>query len=148
MFRVFPGNIADVSTVADLLCRVVFLNEKRIFGAVLDRGYLSLSNLCLCLDAGQRVLIAAKMASHWIREAAEDEMTDLWTSACRLYGCEDWGKTVRKSIEFDDGIRCIVWIHIFRNDANTHTEVGGFFVDLERFEGERDVSENYHLFAR
>lgn len=136
MFRVFPGNINDVTTVADLLSRVEFLNGRKVFAAVVDRGYFSLKNIRLCLDSGKRMIFAAKTDVSWVRDAAEQVMTRLWESQSRLYGCQDWGATVCKTIEFDDGKKRDVWVHIFRNESKSHTEQGAFFANLERFEAD------------
>ena len=78
MYRLFPGNITDVSTIADLLTRYDLLTDNQIVAAVLDRGYFSLENLARCIDKGHRVLIAAKMNISWVAEATEDAMPLLW----------------------------------------------------------------------
>lgn len=103
MFRLFPGNIADVSTVANLLTRVDLIVEARVITAVLDRGYFSLDNLAKCVDAGHKVLIAAKMDVGRVKEAAEQVMADLWDARTRLRGCTIWGKTAQKQMKFADG---------------------------------------------
>lgn len=134
MFRLFPGNISDVSTIVDLLTRVELIDENRVISAVLDRGYFSLDNIELCINAGQRALFAAKMSVSWVREAAEEIMPDLWDASSRLRGVEVWGKTVKKELVFNSGSRHTVWIHIFRDELKSHLSAGEFFSDLEEFE--------------
>lgn len=136
MFRVFPGNVADVTTVADLLSRVEVLQNKRVFAAVVDRGYFSLANIRLCIDGGKRVIFAAKIDSTWVKEAVEEAMSRLWESSSRLQGCDDWGRTICRRIKFDDDQERTVWVHVFRNDLKAHVEQGSFFSGLERFEAE------------
>lgn len=51
MFRVFPGNIADVNTVVDLLSRVDMIDEGRLVTAMLNRGYSLLKTLSAAATA-------------------------------------------------------------------------------------------------
>lgn len=136
MFRLFPGNIADVSTVADLLTRMDLIDEGRVIAAVLDRGYFSLENLVRCKDAGYKVLIAAKMDVSWVKEAAEEVMSDLWDARTRLRGCTAWGKTVQKEIKFNDGKMRTLWVHIFRDEMSSHVASQQLFSEIESFENQ------------
>lgn len=94
MFRLFPGNIADVSTVVDLLSRVDLIDESRLVTAVLDRGYFSLENIERCIDGNHKVLIAAKAGVSLVRKSIECAMHYMWDTRCRLRGCPVWGKTM------------------------------------------------------
>ena len=70
LYRMFPGQIADVSTVADMLSRFDEINDrKKIFAAVMDRGYFSLENFARFVDSKSKVIVAATMDVKWIREA-------------------------------------------------------------------------------
>ena len=53
MFRVLPGNVPDVRTVHDLLCRWDELGIVKDATAVLDRGYTSNDNLVELCDLGR-----------------------------------------------------------------------------------------------
>lgn len=136
MFRIFPGNIADVSTVADLLTRVDLIDEGRVIAAVLDRGYFSLENLAECVDAGHKVLIAAKMDVGWVKDAAEQVLSDLWDARTRLRGCTIWGKTVQKEMKFADGKKRTLWVHVFRDEMTSHTANQQLFDEIEAFENQ------------
>ena len=113
MYRLLPGHITDVSTIADLLTRYDLLTDNQIVAAVLDRGYFSLENLARCIDKGHRVLIAAKMNISWVAEAAEDVMPQLWDARSRPRKPPVWGATIEKTLTFDDGKSRKVWIHVF-----------------------------------
>lgn len=139
MFRLFPGNIADVSTVADLLTRVDLIDEGKVVAAVLDRGYFSLENIARCLEGGHRVLFAAKMDVGWVKEAAEKVMSDLWDARTRLRGCAVWGKTVEQQLKFADGQQRTVWVHIFRDEMKSHLASQQLFDEIEAFEHEWGV---------
>ena len=87
LFRVLPGNITDVTTVQDMLFRFdTITDDRRVFGAVVDRGYFSLANLARFIDAGSRVIMAAKTDAKWVRQAIEESMTHLWTNVARIPG--------------------------------------------------------------
>lgn len=134
MFRLFPGNINDVSTIVDLLTRIELIDDKKVISAVLDRGYFSLDNIELCINAGQKALFAAKMNVNWVKEAAEEVMPDLWDASSRIRGFPVWGKTVRKELVFNSGSRHPVWVHIFRDEMKSHLASEAFFSELEEFE--------------
>ena len=136
MYRLFPGNITDVSTIADLLTRYDLLTDNQIVAAVLDRGYFSLENLARCIDKGHRVLIAAKMNISWVAEAAEDAMPRLCDARSRLRKHPVWGTTIEKTLTFDDGKSRKVWIHIFRDEAKSNQEYKAFFEDIEEYEAQ------------
>ena len=136
MYRLFPGNITDVSTIADLLTRYDLLTDNQIVAAVLDRGYFSLENLARCIDQGHRVLIAAKMNVTWVAEAAEQAMSVLWDARSRLKKHPVWGTTIEKTLDFNDGQSRKVWIHIFRDEAKSNLEYKAFFEEIEEYEAQ------------
>ena len=112
------------------------IDEGRVIAAVLDRGYFSLENLVRCKDAGYKVLIAAKMDVSWVKEAAEEVMSDLWDARTRLRGCTAWGKTVQKEIKFNDGKMRTLWVHIFRDEMSSHVASQQLFSEIESFENQ------------
>lgn len=134
MFRLFPGNIADVSTVADLMTRVELIAPDKIFAAVLDRGYFSLDNLARCIDGGKRVLIAAKTNVSWVRDVIESQMGYMWDARYRLKDQEVWGKTAKTTVSFADGKERTVWVHVFREDMKSHLENSQLFGEIDDFE--------------
>ena len=68
LFRVLPGNITDVTTVQDMLFRFDEITDsRRVFGAVVDRGYFSLANLARFVDAGSRVLLRPRLIQSGFR---------------------------------------------------------------------------------
>lgn len=123
MFRLVPGNITDVSMIADLLTRYDLLTKIQIIAAVLDRGYFSLENL---IDKGYRVLIAAKMNISRVTEAAEDVMPRLWGARSRLKKHPVWGTTIDKTLTFEDGKSRKAWGHIFRDETKSNQEYIAF----------------------
>ena len=136
MFRVFPGNIADVNTVVDLLSRVDKIDEDRLVTAVLDRGYFSLENIERCIDGNHKVLIAAKTGVSYVRESIECAMHYMWDARCRLRGCPVWGKTMEKELDFGEGKKHTMWVRVFRDDLKSHLANLDFFAELEQFENE------------
>ena len=134
MFRLFPGNIADVSTVVDLLSRVDMIDPGRLVAAVLDRGYFSLENIERCIDGNHKVLIAAKTGVSWVKDALESAMSDMWDARYRLRGCPVWGKTIEKELDFGGGKKHTVWVHVFRDDQKSHIANMEFFAELDQFE--------------
>lgn len=135
-FRMFPGQIADVSTVADMLLRFDEINDKKkIFAAVMDRGYFSLENFAKFVDSKSRVIVAATMDVKWIREAIEKAITSLWEGSLHIRG-DVFGVTVPVKPKFDDGVERELWVHVFRSDSKSSIETQAFFTDLEDFESQ------------
>ena len=135
-FRMFPGQIADVGTVADMLLRFDEINDKKkIFAAVMDRGYFSLENFAKFVDSKSRVIVAATMDVKWIREAIEKAITSLWEGSLHIRG-DVFGVTVPVKPKFDDGVERELWVHVFRSDSKSSIETQAFFTDLEDFESQ------------
>ena len=136
LFRIIPGQITDVSTVQDMLVRFDEIGNRRVFAAVLDRGYFSLKNIADFSDQGSRVVIAAKTGTVWVRDVIEKTMPCMWCSSTHLKGCHGWGATVKVQPQFDDGVKRDVWVHVFRSEKKSYNEDEGFFEDLDEFESE------------
>ena len=135
LFRVLPGNITDVTTVPDMLFRFDEITEKkRVFAAVVDRGYCSMDNIAGFIDAGSRVIVAAKTNQKWIEEAIEDVLSDLWMPATRVPNDKCWGQTVPMEKVFPDGKKRRFWVQVYRTDERSQRENDAFFCDLDKFE--------------
>ena len=135
LFRILPGNITDVTTVQDMLFRFDEITDsRRIFGAVVDRGYFSLVNLARFSDAGSRIVMVAKTDAYWIRNAIEEAMPHLRTNAARIAGDKCWGKTVPVEPTFEGGKKQRLWPHVYRTDGKAEQENSGFYEGLEAFE--------------
>ena len=136
LYRMFPGQIADVSTVADMLLRFDEINDKKkIFAAVMDRGYFSLENFARFVDSKSKVIVAATMDVKWIREAIEKAITSLWEGSSHICG-DVFGVTVPVKPKFDDSVERELWVHVFRSDSKSSIETQAFFTDLEDFESQ------------
>ena len=137
LFRLLPGNITDVTTVQDMLFRFDELSGgKRVFAAVVDRGYFSLPNIASFIDAGSRIIMAAKSDSNWIKGTIEKAMPKLWLNQCRIRKQNCWGCTVPCSPQFEDGKQRSVWVHVYRSDRKSEDENNHFYERLEKFEEE------------
>lgn len=135
LFRLLPGNITDVTTVQDMLFRFDELDDKRrVFAAVVDRGYFSLDNIASFIDHKSRVVMAANTNNQWIKDAMESSMHHMWMNEARIAGKKCWGWTVPVEKKFNDGVKRKCWVHIYRSDAKSHQENTAFYQDLEQFE--------------
>lgn len=135
LFRILPGNITDVTTVQDMLFRFDELTDKkRVFAAVLDRGYCSLDNLANFSDKKSRVIVAAKTNFSWVKEAMESVLSTLWMNAYRIPNESCWGNTVPVEQTFPDGKTRKLWVHVYRSDFNSHRENEAFYAKLAAFE--------------
>ncbi len=135
LFRVLPGNITDVTTVQDMLFRFDEINDtRRVFAAVLDRGYFSTKNLASFIDKGSRVIIATKTNISWVKKAIDKVLHELWMSHTRISDTNLWGITVPVDHKFEDGKTRRFWVHIYRSDMRSHYENADFFEDLCKFE--------------
>ena len=137
LFRVLPGNISDVTTVPDMLFRFdEIVDKRRVFAAVLDRGYFSLSNFAKFVDSKSRVIIAAKKDAVWIRQCMDKAMVHLWENSSRIRKTTVWGCTIEHEITASDGIKRKVYVHVYRDESMSRTEFSKFHEDLEHFEDE------------
>ena len=136
LYRMFPGQIADVSTVADMLLRFDEINDKKkIFAAVMDRGYFSLENFARFVDSKSKVIVAATMDVKWIQEAIEKAITSLWEGSSHIRG-DVFGVTVPVKPKFKDDVERELWVHVFRSDSKSSIGTQAFFTDLEDFESQ------------
>ena len=133
-FRMFLGQIAEVSTVADMLLRFDEINDKkRIFAAVMDRGDFSLENFAKFADSQSKVIVAATMDVKRIRDAIEKAITSLWEGSSHIRG-DVFGVTVPVKPKFGDDKERELWVYVFRSDSKSSIETQTFFTDLEDFE--------------
>lgn len=142
LFRILPGNITDVSTVPDMLFRFdEIADKKRVFAAVLDRGYCSLDNIARFCDANARIVMAAKIGNAWVREAMETAMSSLWMNSNRIVGQPCWGTTVPMELECHDGNKRKVWVHVYRSDMMSHNQNEQFYAKLDGFESQWTLAQ-------
>ena len=135
LFRILPGNITDVTTVQDMLFRFDEINDsRRVFAAVLDRGYCSLDNLAQFIDRQSRVIVAAKTSYRWVQESIKEVLPRLWLNETRISGQQCWGATHSLLHRFPDGKSRRMWVHVYRSDLISHTENTRFYSSLEAFE--------------
>ena len=135
LFRILPGNITDVTTVQDMLFRFDEINDsRRVFAAVLDRGYCSLDNLAQFIDKQSRVIVAAKTSYRWVQESIKEVLPRLWLNETRISGQQCWGATHSLLHRFPDGKNRRMWVHVYRSDLISHTENTRFYSSLEAFE--------------
>lgn len=136
LFRILPGQISDVSTVPDMLFRFneITNHKKRVFAAVLDRGYCSLRNIQKFIETGSRVVMAAKTNLSWVREAMDEAIPHLQGNANRMRGHSCWGYTIRKCLSFEDNKKADVWVHVYRSHKKANVEMERFYDQLNDFE--------------
>lgn len=143
LFRLLPGNITDVSTVLDMLFRFDEITEKkRVFAAVLDRGYCSLDNIARFCDANARIVMAAKTGNSLTRDAMETAMSNLWMNFNRIVGQSCWGATVPMDLACPDGKKRKVWVHVYRSDMMSHNQNEQFYAKLDSFESQWLLARN------
>lgn len=136
LFRILPGQISDVSTVPDMLFRFneISKHKKRVFAAVLDRGYCSLRNIQKFIESDSRIVMAAKTNLSWVREAMDEAIPHLQGNANRMHGHSSWGYTIRKNLSFADGKSGNVWVHVYKSHKKANIEMERFYDQLDDFE--------------
>lgn len=135
LFRVLPGNIADVTTVPDMLYRFEEISEsKKIFSSVLDRGYFSWENVKKFIDLGYRAIFAAKTNLTWVIEAMEIALPDLWMAKSWIDGKNCYGHSVAMTKVFEDGIERTFWVQVYRDESRSKHETACFFEELKKLE--------------
>lgn len=74
MFRVLPGNVPDVRSVHDLLCRWDEIGIVKDATAVLDCGYASNYNFVELCDLGVKFVVGQKTSVKLVRDCIEQNM--------------------------------------------------------------------------
>lgn len=134
LFRILPGNIPDVSTVAELLFRFEHLGNRRITATVMDRGYFSKENILHFLRSKRNCLIAAKTSVNWIKDAIEEALPQLENYQTRLAREGVRGCTV--PVDLDDTGTHRVWVHVFLDLRRAVSEQFEFLAKLDDFEAQ------------
>lgn len=118
MFRVLPGNVPDVKTVHDLLCRWDEIGLVKKATAVLDRGYTSSENLGELCEAGIQFVVGQKTSLKFVKDCIEEEMPKFWESEHYIGEYNLYGVSHRSTIVDSHGKKHPIWIHVFRSDRN------------------------------
>ena len=134
MFRVLPGNVPDVRTVHDLLCRWDEIGIVKDATAVLDRGYSSKANLAELCEHSVKFVIGQKTSLALIQECIEDDMPKFWEAKHYLGEYNLFGVTHEKTITGSDGQSHRLWIHLFRSDLNCSTATQALERQLSQYE--------------
>lgn len=115
MFRVLPGNVPDVRTVHDLLCRWDEIGIVKDATAVLDRGYTSNDNLVELCDLGLKFVVGQKTSSKLVRDCIEQNMPRFWESKCYIGEFNLYGVSHQTHVTGSDKKQHPVWVHVFRS---------------------------------
>ena len=118
MFRILPGNIPDVKTVHDLICRWDDLGITREAVAVLDRGYDSYENLAELCRSSVQFIAGQKTSMKLVRDCIDADMPKYWESAHYMGEYGLFGVTRRVMIPDSNGGEHPVWVHTFRSNSN------------------------------
>ncbi len=119
MFRVLPGNVPDVKTVHDLMCRWDEIGVMEDATAVLDRGYNSVANLIDLCQNDIRFLVGQPTTVSLVRECIEKDITKYWESRYYLGEYNLFGVSREVALTAEDGKQHQVWVHTFRSELNT-----------------------------
>lgn len=142
LFRMLPGNISDVTTVPDMLFRFDEISEKkRVFAAVLDRGFCSLDNIARFIDQKSRIIMATKLNAEWVTQAIDEALPVLSKVTNRIRGKNCWGYSVPVTKKFPDGKERTFWLQVYRSYTKLNYETEAFFKTIEDFE---DRWNSYH----
>ena len=119
MFRVLPGNVPDVKTVHDLMCRWDEIGVMEDATAVLDRGYNSVANLIDLCQNDIRFVVGQPTTVSLVRECIEKDITKYWESRYYLGEYNLFGVSRGVALTAEDGKQHPVWVHTFRSELNT-----------------------------
>lgn len=119
MFRVLPGNVPDVKTLRDLLCRWDEIGITKDAVAVMDRGYDSVDNIASLCESSLPFVIGQKTTPTFVRNCIEDNLQDFWSSRCYIGEHDLYAVTTKTTIQSSTGAKHDVWVHMYRSDKNT-----------------------------
>ena len=134
MFRIFPGNVADTTTVADLIDRLTVFSDRQARTVVLDRGYFSKDNLSMW--AAQQyfdAIVAAKIGTTWVWDEIEKHMADYWDWKHYLKDSQCYARTDCMTLTDSQNKAFKVWLHTYRSDFKTGVETDEFARELAKF---------------
>ena len=134
MFRVIPGNVPDVKTLRDLLCRWEELGIDGEATAVLDRGYNSLENLGEMCRNSVRFIAGQKVSANLVKEAIDEHMPEFWGSRHYLGDHNLYAVTHDAKVSDSEGGAHSVHIHLFRSDANASLASAGLERRMKSYE--------------
>jgi len=142
-YRKLPGNIADVTTVRNLLSEIDFLRSKKV-KLVMDKGFYSEKNVNELYRNHSRFLMAIRSSLNWVKEMLDEERTKLTQRACydsehEVYGlCRGttwrFTETMKRSGEKRIGEKRI-YLHLFRDErrgVEDRSEFNAMLDGLER----------------
>ena len=121
MFRVLPGNVPDVRTVHDLLCRWDEIGIVKDATAVLDRGYTSCTNLCELCDKDVKFVVGQKTTLKLVKDCIEQDMPKFWQSEHYIGEYNLYGVSRKTFVTNESGVKHPIWVHVFRSDHNCAT---------------------------
>ncbi len=134
-FRVFPGDIPDVSTAPELLFQFKQLGDVRVSAAVLDGATFSEEKLVRFLRGGYSCLTAAQLDVAWVSDALEQVLPSLGSHLNRMSESIQ-GKTVPVDLEVGPADSHRVWVYVFRDRYRAIKEEAELFEDLAAFEAQ------------
>ena len=115
MFRVLPGNVPDVKTVHDLMCRWDEIGIVKEATAVLDRGYACTENLGNLCDMNFKFVVGQKTSLKLIKDCIEEDMSKFWESKYYLGEYNLYGTSRKTYVKEGTGRRIALGAR-FRND--------------------------------
>ena len=127
MFRIYPGNMNDLSTVKDFIPQI---KERMNNTSVLDRGYYSIEFLRLACKFKVKLIVAAKVEDKFIQDAISEVRDSLKSDNCFMTGHNCRGITVARKIQ-DGDEQYNVWLHVYRR--NPDREINDFNQSLKNF---------------
>lgn len=134
MYRTIPGNMADVKTVKDLICRWEELGITKDVTAILDRGYNSQINMTELCANGIQFVIGQRVNTNLAKETIEDHMADFWMSSSYLEEYGLYAVSAQKEIKNEQGKKYRIWVHAYRSDRNSDLELRSFYKKLSLYE--------------
>ena len=135
MFRVLPGNVPDVKTVHDLMCRWDEIGIVKEATAVLDRGYACTENLGNLCDMNFKFVVGQKTSLKLIKDCIEEDMSKFWESKYYLGEYNLYGTSRKTYVKKANGKKHQIWVHVFRSDHNCSIAMEAMerrLVDYER----------------
>ena len=134
MYNLFEGKTPDCNTVEDIIARIEELAGDKDLVFVMDRGYETVRNLCVCSDGEKKCLMAARtLESAFITEVRE-HFSDFWDASSYVRNTKAvHGHTMKKTLKYR-GKEFTIWVHVFRDDEKSQIENAAFCKQLDDFE--------------